>query len=376
MNGIWRTKRAVITLSMVITMIFTAGMFPIYNSYAAGTGTDASGTKPETGANADACMKQIKTYRESVADLPESINYVTDLKEMPDGSIKVIGGSISEKDIIAFTSKDGGRTWSDEERYMSKLPIEFNDKQTVEGYGYFSERGHIGIFVSVIDDVVNEDDAIEGNIENTNYNFIINPDGKITQVQPGIAEKDVGSSSIALYKSYFSGSASDGGINKVYFEDIQGNLFEGDINTGKITGKANSWEQVDLLNGKIFTDANGIYCVDDKAVAVKGTTGTGRAVAALNNFKKDMESQRYEGEFAAYMTFSDETAVYTADKKGVKKYTEHGCRILIDGADTELAKIPDNYQRWVRNLLVTKDGTIMVAVSDNNGSRIICYQHK
>lgn len=91
-------------------------------------------------ADADA---ETASYEAASFDLPKEAEYITDLKAMPDGTIRALAGSSTAQDVICYTSKDQGKTWDETAKYAYKLPITINQSDYVEGYGYLAEDGMV-----------------------------------------------------------------------------------------------------------------------------------------------------------------------------------------------------------------------------------------
>ena len=162
---------------------------------------------------------------------------------------------------------------------------------------------------------------------------------------------------------HFSGSSC-------YLEDIQGNLYQVDKNSGTWKGKVLSYDKVDLLNGKLFAGENGVYAVDAKQLATVSSERTETSVEpVLERLQKHINPDAFERE---YVTAASENLniLYYVDKQGLWKITDRGEICLISGKDIRNMTGKGDF----RNLVVLPNGTMILAVSTIDGqSSLVQY---
>ena len=113
------------------------------------------------------------SYEASSFDLPKEAEYITDLKAMPDGTIRAMAGSSTAQDVICYTSKDQGKNWEETARYASQLPITIKKTDYAESYGYLAEDGTVGIYLGITPDTSKSDvEQDASDLKTNNYNFI------------------------------------------------------------------------------------------------------------------------------------------------------------------------------------------------------------
>ena len=298
------------------------------------------------------------SYEASSFDLPKESEYITDLKAMPDGTIRAMAGSSTAQDVICYTSKDQGKNWEETARYASHLPITIRPSDYVEGYGYLAEDGTVGIYLGIAPDTSKADvEQNSSDLKTNNYNFIIQPNGTVVSIDHKIIRDR------SCYKMYFSSISC-------YLEDIQGNLYQVDKSSGNWNSKVLTYDDVDLLNGKLFAGENSVYAVDAKkqaAVEPERTEASEEPVFA--RLQKHIDPDAFERE---YVTADSENLniLYYGDKQGIWKITDRGETCLISGKDIRsMAGKGD-----LRNLVVQEDGTMILAVSTMDGqSSLVQY---
>ena len=313
----------------------------------------ASFRQPQADADAETA-----SYEATSFDLPEEAEYITDLKAMQDGTICAVAGSSQAQDVICYISKDQGKTWEETARYASRLPITIKQTDYVEGYGYLAEDGTIGIYLGITPNTSKADvEKDVSNLKTNNYNFIIQPNGTIVSID----HKTVRDRS--CYKMHFSGSSC-------YLEDIQGNLYQVDKNSGTWKGKVLSYDKVDLLNGKLFAGENGVYALDAKQLETVSSERTETSVEpVLERLQKHINPDAFEREYVTAAT-EDQNILYYGDKQGIWKITDRGETRLISGKDLR-SRIEKGD---LRNLVVLPNGTMILAVSTMDGqSSLVQY---
>lgn len=306
-------------------------------------------------ADADA---ETASYEAASFDLPKEAEYITDLKAMPDGTIRALAGSSTAQDVICYTSKDQGKTWDETAKYAYKLPITINQSDYVEGYGYLAEDGTIGIYIGITPNTSKADVEKDcSNLKTNNYNFIIQPNGTVVSID----HKTVRDRS--CYKMHFS-------VSSCYLEDIQGNLYQVDKNSGNWNGKVLTYDDVDLLNGKLVTGENSVYAVDAKKLAaVDSENAESSTEAVLERFQKHIDPEAFEREYVT-ATAEDLSTFYYGDKQGLWKITDRGETCLISGKDIRSMTGKGD----LRNLTVQEDGTMILAISTMDGqSSLVQY---
>lgn len=262
-------------------------------------------------------------YTEETVSIPDSIDYVSELRAMPDGSISLIGGSRSENEVIRLVSEDNGKTWAEEERYVEKLGLGLDDKSLVEGFGYVSDDGYTGLFVCIFDRAEYMGNDNKGEIDEVCRNYIINPEGQITEF----------TTDVNAYQMCFEG-------DKTYISDIRGNIYSFDKDQGKVTGvtETDVWSPLFAADSKTkktvydYADRNENWC--NIAVASK-------------------EGQHF---------IADETGIYEICGDSVVK--------LYDGKNSRLSE-----SGFIEGLAVSDDGTLIAATGDETGNvKIVRYR--
>ena len=155
-------------------------------------------------------------------EVPEDVNYVSDIKTMPNGDLVLFGGNQFDKTLTKYVSTDEGESWEMEDEYLHKLPLDMSGAEAVEAHGYLSDDGYVAISVTSYKKhfwvMTPETDAQAGAKA---YAYVINPEGKVIEV-----EQPYG----GYFEAYFAGP-------KLYFSDVRGNLYEVNRDTGAFIGK-------------------------------------------------------------------------------------------------------------------------------------------
>lgn len=219
-------KKAVISLSVVAVMLLVSFIaFPV-NTFGS-------------------------VVKETVINTPDEISYIADVKNMPSGELVLIGGNQKDKTLIKYVSNDEGDTWKKECEYLEKLPIDMADAAAVEGFGYISDDGYMGITVSTYKkDIQHITAENEDELGTELYAYIIDPDGNITEVtQP--TTKEYG----GFYKAYFAG-------DRLFFDDIRGNLYEVNRESGELIGQV--MVNTDFLFASVVTYNDELHAVTNE----------------------------------------------------------------------------------------------------------------
>lgn len=266
-----------------------------------------------------------ENYTEETVSIPDSIDYVSELKTMPDGSISLIGGSRAENEVIRLVSEDNGKTWTEEERYIEKLELGLDEKSLVEGFGYVSDDGYTGLFVCIFDRAEYMGNDNKGEINEVCRNYIINPEGQITEF----------TTEVAAYQMCFEG-------DKTYINDIRGNIYSFDKDKGKVTGvtETDVWSPLFAADSKTkktvydYADRNENWC--NIAVASK-------------------DRQHF---------MADETGIYEICGSSVVK--------LYDGKNSRLSE-----SGFIEGLAISDNGIFIAVTGDEAGNvKIVRYSTK
>lgn len=202
-------KKAVVSLSVAVVMLLVGFVVWPTNSF----GLDV---------------------KETVIDIPSGVSYISDIKTMPDGEVVMTAGNQQEKTLTKYVSEDKGETWKAECEYLHQLPLDMSSAALVEGYGTVSDDGYVAISVYTYEKELhyitseNEDE-----LGTELYAYIIKPNGDIIEAEQPVTDEYGG-----YYQAYFAG-------DKLYFDDVRGNMYEVDRESGKLIGRV--MEDVDFL---------------------------------------------------------------------------------------------------------------------------------
>ncbi len=162
----------------------------------------------------------------SEIEVPEDVDFVTDIKAMPNGELIMFGGNRFDKTLTQYVSSDEGESWTVECEYLEKLPLDMSQAEAVEAHGYVADGGYVAISVETIKKHFWQINAETEPLMGAElYTYIINPEGEIIQVQEPETEEYGG-----YFKAYFAGKS-------LYFNDVCGNLYQVDRNTGALIGQ-------------------------------------------------------------------------------------------------------------------------------------------
>lgn len=248
---------------------------------------------------------------ETVIDTPEEISYITDIKSMPTGELILIGGNQRDKTLSQYISKDEGDTWQKECEYLEKLPVDMSTFEAVEAFGYVSDDGYAGICVFAYDkylENVNEDNEDQLGIHE--YFYIIDPDGNTTEV----LTPETGEAAGGFYKVHFAGE-------RAYFEDIRGNLYEVNRQSGEMLGKA--------MENTDFLFAVGVSDGDEVCAVTNDELGYPIDEPFLADTAEGEDSDEILYSFAAGLKGNESGRFYIADIDGISVYSPDGEKQLI-----------------------------------------------
>lgn len=272
---------------------------------------------------------------ETVLDIPEEISYITDVKSMPTGELVLIGGNQMEKTLIKYVSEDEGDTWQKECEYLEKLPVDLSDVEAAEGHGYIADDGYIGIclqtYETYLQHVTAENQRELGTEE---FLYIIDPDGNITEVSVPRTGEFVG----GFYKVHFAGE-------KAYFEDIRGNLYQADRDSGKILGKV--MEDIDFLFAQGVVSGQELCAVTSEELGYPVDF----------SFEDEAEDECPVGySFEADAVKGQKGVYYIADMYGIHIYSrESGKQMIHENSRTDIDRYSDFY-----DMTVIDDSTVLI----------------
>ena len=231
-------------------------------------------------------VKQV--YSEVELSMPEGIDYISGINSMPSGELIVFGSSVDGGTLTKFISDDKGKTWMAGSEYLGMLPVDLSYMEAVESYGYISDDGYVGIFISAYDN-----DSSDHEIS-LNYNYLIDPDGNVKELYSPANGNE------SFYKMYFAG-------NNVYLENIKGEMVKADIDSGKITGRF--MKDTDFMFAEAYTDGDGLCALEcEKA-----------DLGALDSFD--------------VISAGDKENCYIVDKSGISLYNEKEGRQTVYETD-------------------------------------------
>lgn len=185
----------------------------------------------------------------TVVEVPEDVDFVTDIKAMPDGELVLFGGNIFDKTLTKHVSTDEGKSWKMEDEYLGKLPLDLADAEAVEGHGYMSDDGYVAISVTTYKKhfwIMTPETEAEAGAEA--FAYVINPEGKVIKV-----EQPYG----GYFEAYFAGT-------KLYFSDVRGNLYEVNRDSGAFVGRV--MEEGMLHEASVATDSDALQVIYDSAL--------------------------------------------------------------------------------------------------------------
>ena len=225
-------KKVMVTFSLMLALLFTG--FVVY---------------PELyPVSADEIPKGT-----AVVDVPEGVNYVSDIKAMSDGELVLIGGNQHDKTLNQYVSYDEGATWKQQNEYLEKLPIDMRDVEAVESFGYLSDDGYVAISVCTYETYLTHSNGETDEESGAKLSaFIINPNGAVIEVsQPQTAEYG------GFVNAYFAG-------DKLYWSDVRGNLYDVDRDTGKVLDRIQ--ESGYFYSATVAADSETLQIVEDAAL--------------------------------------------------------------------------------------------------------------
>lgn len=252
----------------------------------------------------------------TVIEVPETVEYVSDMKSMPNGELVMLGGNQFDKTLTKYVSNDEGASWQMEDEYLSRLPLDMSGAETVEAHGYLSDDGYLAVSVTTYKKhfwVMTPETEAEAGAET--FGYVINPEGKVIEV-----EQPYG----GYFEAYFAGS-------KLYFSDVRGNLYEVNRDTGSFVKTV-----VDdgmLHEASVAADSDELQIIYDSAL--------GHTLEAP--FPGETVGQ---DEILVYSCASEakDGGAYVADLDGIHVYSkENGKKTIWENTRDDFNKYSDFY---------------------------------
>ena len=285
-------KKAVISLALVAVLLLAGFIAIPVDSFGSNSGASAT---------------------ETVIDIPEDISYIADIKTMPDGSVVLTGGNQHEKTLIKYVSKNQGETWQKECEYLSQLPLDMSEAEAVEGFGYVSDDEYVAISVCTYKkDIHYMTSENEDEMGSELHAYIIKPNGDIREVEQPTTEEYGG-----YFEAYFSG-------DRLYFDDVRGNMYEVDRESGKLIGRV--MEDTNVLGAELVINDDSLQVVTEDEMGYPCGTPFPRWVDT-ETWQTSEDWQVYT--FAADVVKDRAGTYYVADMEGISLYSEEDGRTLI-----------------------------------------------
>ncbi len=277
---------------------------------------------------------------ETDIDIPVGVSYITDIKAMPDGELVLIGGNQFDKTLIQYVSEDEGETWQKECEYLSKLPLDLSDAEAVDGYGWISDDGYVGISVTTYEKYLQHvTDENEDELGEEHYAYVIDPDGNVTEVVRPTTEEYGG-----YHQAYFVGE-------KMYFDDIRNNMYEVDRDSGALIGRV--MEDTDLYFAEAVVNGDELCAVTEPELGYPIGSPFPKGV--------DPETWGVSGDWQNY-TFAVDAVkgeadkYYVADLDGISFCSEtDGRQLIYKNSGAEINEYSHFY-----DMTVIDDDTVIV----------------
>ena len=281
-------KKAVVSLSVAVVMLLVGFVAWPINSF----GSDV---------------------KETVIDIPEGISYISDIKTMADGSVVMIAGNQQEKTLIKYVSEDQGETWTEECEYLHQLPLDMSGAVSVEGYGTVSDDGYAALSVYTYKkDLHYITSENEDELGTELYAYIINPNGDIIETEQPATEEYGG-----YYQAYFAG-------DKLYFEDVRGNMYEVERESGKLIGRV--MKDIDFLGAQPVVNGDALAIVTEDEMGYPFGTPFPKGTDP-EKWQLTEDWQVYS--FAADAVKGETDTYYIADIDGISIYSKDDGKQLI-----------------------------------------------
>lgn len=324
-------KKAVVSLSVAVVMLLVGFVAWPTNSF----GTDV---------------------KETAIDIPAGVSYISDIKTMPDGSVVLTGGNQQEKTLTKYVSKNQGKTWMKECEYLHQLPLDLSGAAVVEGFATVSDDGYVAIAVYTYEkDLHYITSENEDELGTELYAYIIKSNGDIIEVDQPVTDEYGG-----YLNTYFAG-------DKLYFDDIRGNMYEIDRDNGKLIGR--------VMEDTNFHGANLIVNGDELSIVTEDEMG----YPCGTPFPKgtDPETWQLSEDWQAYSFVADTVegeadTYYIADIDGISIYSKaNGKQLIHKNNRSDVNQYSDFY-----DIAVINDDTVIVHSwnEKNEAEQLIKYK--
>lgn len=292
-------KKAVITFGLMLALMF-AGFVVCPENHLVSADEIAKGT--------------------TIVEIPDDVNYVTDIKAMPNGNLILIGGNQYDKTLIQYISNDEGASWNQEYEYLEKLPVDLSSAEAVEAFGHLSDDGYVAISVCTYEKYFTHSNAeTDAEAGAELFAYVITPDRKVIEVQQPQTEEYGG-----FVNAYFEG-------DKLYWSDVRGNLYEIDKASGELLGRIE--ESGYLYDAVVAADSDILQVVNDSQLGHSFT----------NPFP---EEAAREDEILTYSSAAEgmEDGTYVVDLDGIHIYSENaGKQTIWENTRDDFNKYSDFY---------------------------------
>lgn len=186
-------------------------------------------------------------------ELPEGVDFVTDIKAMSNGELILLGANRLDKTLTQYVSTDEGESWTAECEYLEKLPLDMSQAEAVEAHGYLSDDGYVAISVETMKKHFWKINAETEPLMGAElYTYILNPEGEIIEVQEPETEEYGG-----YFKACFAGK-------RLYFHDVRGNLYQVDRDTGALIGQV--MENGTFYSAEVAADGDELQVIPHQAL--------------------------------------------------------------------------------------------------------------
>lgn len=308
-------KKAVVSLSVAVVMILVGFVAWPTNSF----GSDV---------------------KESSIDIPEGVSYISDIKTMPDGSVVLTGGNQQEKTLTKYVSVNQGERWKKECEYLHQLPLDMKGAAAVEGFGTVSDDGYVAIHVYTYEkDIHHITTENEDKLGTELYAYIIKPNGDIIEVDQPVTDEYGG-----YYQAYFAG-------DKLYFDDIRGNMYEIDRDNGKLIGRV--MEDTNFLGASPVVNGDELSIITEDEMGYPSGTPFPKGTAP-EAWQLSEDWQSYS--FVADIVKGEADTYYIADIDGISIYSkDNGKQLIHKNNRSDINQYSDFY-----DIAAINDDTIIV----------------
>ena len=363
-----------------LTLAMTASLLAGCSGSSGGSGNGAGTGTGEKGRYVE------EDYGAPVTSDDNGYAYIQTMRQLSDGTIRILTNDSSEQGFSLLDSVDGGKTWTASSMDLSALKsiIPANKENT---YGYMNtvsldEDGDMAFIYSV-------NVSSETSSDSTSTYYLLTKDGKLTEIPveiPGISktshydyepvvEETTGETAESETEDDDGIIINDGdepgddhyddynGIqsfklldaNTLYALDYNGTIYQIDINAGEVV---NTIDDFDWLND-MYICGNKLLLYNWEKV-IEYDAATGKKTAEHEALAQAFQNARGSVAVADYL--KDGSIIYYACSDGVYSYnlSDDTSEQIVDGHMSSLVS-PSGY---VEYLIPKQDGDILLKFSD------------